>query len=186
MLLEMRTVVTLLLVCGACRAEPLRFWVEACAQGSTACLPGDPDLASWAMEAWEKASAGKLTLVKTGDPDKAQIRFHWVGPREGMYGETRGGDVYVRPSIAPPAGRDSLLRDAVVYLTCLHESGHALGLPHTAAFDDIMYNFQYGGDLVEYFARYRRKLGKREDIRSHSGLSEPDRARLREIYGKSP
>ena len=69
-----------------------------------------------------------------------------VGARAGLYGETRGGDVYVRPD--PGEG---LLREAVVYLTCLHETGHALGLPHTANFDDIMYNFQYGGDIAEYF-----------------------------------
>jgi predicted Zn-dependent protease len=70
------------------------------------------------------------------------------------------------------------LRDSIVYLTCLHETGHALGLPHTAAFDDIMYSFQYGGDIPEYFARYRRKLHTRRDIQKNSGLSEADQTRL--------
>ena len=60
----------------------------------------------------------------------------------------------------------------------LHETGHALGLPHTAAFDDIMYSFQYGGDIPEYFARYRRKLRTRDDIGRNSGLSEADRKRV--------
>jgi len=60
----------------------------------------------------------------------------------------------------------------------LHESGHALGLAHTANFDDIMYSFQYGGDITEYFARYRRKLASRDDIRKNSGLSTSDRARI--------
>jgi len=105
-----------------------------------------------------------------------------------MYGEARpilvegkrGAEVYVRP--APLSlNEDRLLRDAVVYLTCLHETGHALGLPHTAAFDDIMYSFQYGGDIPEYFARYRRKLRARDDIGKNSGLSEADRKQVREI-----
>ena len=62
-----------------------------------------------------------------------------------------------------------------MYLTCLHESGHALGLEHTRSFADIMYSFQYGGDIPEYFGRYRRKLQTREDIRKNPGLSAADR-----------
>jgi hypothetical protein len=86
----------------------------------------------------------------------------------------------VRPSPLPVNG-DRLLRDAIVYLTCLHESGHALGLSHTAVFEDIMYSFQYGGDFNEYFGRYRRKLESRADIAKNSGMSGADRARLIEI-----
>ena len=86
----------------------------------------------------------------------------------------------MRPSPLPPNG-DRLLRDAIVYLTCLHESGHALGLSHTKAFADIMYSFQYGGDIDEYFGRYRRKLQTRADIAKNSGMSAEDRARLLEI-----
>ena len=56
------------------------------------------------------------------------------------------------------------LRDTIVYLTCLHESGHALGLVHTRAFADIMYSFQYGGDITAYFERYRVQLKMRADI----------------------
>ena len=116
---------------------------------------------------------------------QAQIRLFWVSAEQGLYGETRaiqvhgrrGAEVYV--SLAPGgASDDRLLRDAIVYLTCLHESGHALGLPHTSAFDDIMYSFQYGGDIPEYFARYRRKLKTREDIRKYSGISDADRRAL--------
>jgi hypothetical protein len=102
-----------------------------------------------------------------------------------MYGETRpmvfeghlGAEVYVRPSPMQVNG-DRLLRDAIVYLTCLHETGHALGLAHTAVFADIMYSFQYGGDIEEYFGRYRRKLEARGDIAKNSGMSAADRARL--------
>ena len=69
----------------------------------------------------------------------------------------------------------------MVYLTCVHETGHALGLRHTAAFADIMYNFRYGGDLVEYFARYRRLLKTRNDIAKHAGVSEADRSALKGV-----
>jgi hypothetical protein len=70
------------------------------------------------------------------------------------------------------------MRDAIVYLTCLHESGHALGLAHTRSFADIMYSFQYGGDITAYFQRYRVLLKTRADIPAHSGISDADRVAL--------
>ena len=84
--------------------------------------------------------------------------------------------------------QDALLRDAIVYLTCLHESGHALGLEHSNQFGDIMYPRRsmsrslYLGfsDIAEYFGRYRHKLFVREDIRKNSGLSPADREHLME------
>jgi len=57
-----------------------------------------------------------------------------------------------------------------------------LGLAHTADFADIMYSFQYGGDIREYFGRYRRQLSSRDDIHRHPGMSEHDRGRLAELY----
>jgi Matrixin len=155
-------------------AAGLKYWVEPCTNSAeSGCKRGDPELAQWAMEAWQAASGGKLQVERTSDKESAIIKFYWVSGRTGLYGETRGGEVYVRPD--PGQG---LQREAVTYLTCVHEAGHALGLPHTANFDDIMYNFQYGGDIAEYFGRYVRKLGRREDIRKYSGISENDRKRL--------
>jgi len=169
-----------LALCGAAwGAETLHYWVDPCANPETGCLKGDPELAQWALEAWAAATDGKLKFVKAGSAEQAQIRVHWVTPRDGLYGEARGGDVYVRPDSG-----QGLLRETITYLTCLHETGHALGLSHTAEFADIMYNFQFGGDIAEYFGRYRKKLEQREDIRKNSGLSESDKSRVIKLFAK--
>jgi hypothetical protein len=150
-------------------------------------MADDAELARWALQSWEAASQGKLHFVETKDEKNALLRFVWEAPSGGLYGETvainvngkRGSQIYI---VNTTQGiKDKLLRDTIVYLTCLHESGHALGLPHTAQFADIMYYFGYGvGDTNEYFGRYRRVLKVREDIRKNSGLSPADRVHLME------
>ncbi len=178
---------------GCSGAEEYSYWVEPCSDPETACRATDGELAGWAMEAWQTASGGRLKVVKLADQRHARIRIFWAGGRSGLYGEARprevegkrGADVFILPDvrqlgpdIGPAAKTDPLLREAIVYLTCLHESGHALGLPHTAAFGDIMFSFAYGGDIPEYFGRYRRQLAARDDIRKHSGMSAADREHL--------
>ena len=180
----------LLLLAVASQAATLRYWVEPCTHPESGCKADDPELAQWAMEAWQAASGGVLRLEKTAYRAQARIRVYWVTGGDGLYGETRmidvngerGAEVYVLPAVVPAGEKDELLRDAIVYLTCLHESGHALGLEHTANFADIMYSFQYGGDIAEYFGRYRRLLATRADIREHSGMSAADRQRLAERF----
>ena len=177
----------------AAAPETVSYWIAPCQDNGSGCRSGDEVLAEWALQAWERSAGGALALRKVAGEEKARIRIYWAGPRSGLYGEARpilvdgkrGAEVYVRPDLRPlgaeiaEAGRrDPLFRDTVVYLTCLHESGHALGLPHTAGFDDIMYSFQFGGDIPEYFARYRRKLTARDDIRRVSAISPADRSRL--------
>ena len=181
-------VLVLLLLAANLPAANLRYWIEPCTQPITGCHPGDPELAQWALEAWQQASSGHLIFENTTDRKKAHIRIISAGGQQGLYGEARpilvdgvqGAEVYVLPS-ADPSEKDAILRDAIVYLTCLHETGHALGLPHTAQFADIMYSFQYGGDIPEYFARYRRQLHSRTDIHQHPGLSPADRQKLLEL-----
>jgi hypothetical protein len=194
-----RWVAFLLFCCSLRAAEEYTFWVEPCtkeAQQATACAPGDEELGAWAFEAWQRESKGFITVRKSATEEHARIRIHWANGALNLYGETRpltvdgrrGALIYVLPdtrALGPEIDRatrsDRLLRDAIVYLTCLHESGHALGLPHTAEFADIMYTFQHGGDIVEYFERYRRLLKTRGDIRLHSGVSEGDREALKRI-----
>ncbi len=169
---------------GALFAADTPYWVQPCTNPETGCVSGDVQLARWAFEAWQRASGGRLHFVPAENLPAAVIRLVWAAPTDGLFGETmpidvngrRGAQINVR--IAAGDTKDVLLRDTIVYLTCLHESGHALGLPHTANFADIMYSFQYGGDIPEYFGRYRRKLKVREDIRANSGISPADRAAL--------
>ena len=163
--------------------DDLPYWIEPCTHHETGCVPGDVDLARWALEAWQQASGGRLHFVEA-DRDHALLRIVWALPQQGLYGETvpikvhglPGAQVNVR--IEDQGTSDKLMHDTVVYLTCLHESGHALGLNHTRSFADIMYSFQFGGDIDEYFGRYRRKLATRDDIRKNPGLSAQDRERF--------
>jgi hypothetical protein len=180
-----------LLACAAVlpAADEYSWWIEDCTPAlarSSGCEAGDPELGRWALEAWQRESGGAIVLKKSPGEEHARLRIHWTNGTAQLYGETqpfmadgkRGANIYVLPSVAP--GADHLLRDAIVYLTCLHESGHAFGLPHTRSFPDIMYSFQYGGDITAYFGRYRDLLKSRSDIAAHSGISDSDRAAFRE------
>ena len=175
--------------------SPITYFI-ADGTGVIGFRPDDRQLAEWAFGAWERSS-GKEFRFEVAAESGALIRLYWAESSEGLYGEMRplavgrklGAAVYIRPNvnslgedIAQIARTDSLLRDTIVYLTCLHELGHALGLAHTSDFRDIMYFFGYGGDVVEYFQRYRNGLLFRRDIAAVAGLSEADVSRLRAMY----
>jgi hypothetical protein len=150
----------------------------------------DAELAVWALEAWEKAAEGKIRLKRVATADDALLQVVHATGQSGQYGEAvpvmingrRGVRLFIRSGTF--GGADKLLRDTIVYLTVLHEAGHAFGLRHTRDFADIMYSFQYGGDLAEYFNRYRRKIARREDIRQHSGIAPGDLRQLKAILAE--
>jgi hypothetical protein len=164
--------------------------------GQTGYRSSDRELARWAFDTWQR-SAGENLRFQAASESNARVRLYWVEPSDGQYGEMRplvvggqrGAALFIRPdveSLGPDIARraraDALLRDSIVYLTCLHELGHALGLTHTRDFRDIMYYFGYGGDVVEYFGRYRAQLRTRNDIATMSGLSDADVSHIRAMY----
>ena len=175
--------------------QPVVYFIGEGAAGS-GFREGDRILAEWALLAWARQSDPPVRLVP-GPRASATIRLHWVSAGEGRYGEMiaremdgrRVIDVLVHPDtdglgpdVAPLARLDPLFRDTIVYLTCVHELGHAFGLPHTSAFADIMYSFQYGGDFAAYFMRFREQLESRADIRDVSPFSAADVSAFRALY----
>jgi len=175
-----------LTACAARSADTTTYWIEPCTVMNTACETGDADLARWALAAWEEASGKRLHFVETKTRADALFRVVWANKNSGLFGEAvpilvngrQGAELHIL--LPETGGDDKLLRDTIVYLTCLHESGHGLGLRHTRAFADIMYSFQFGGDITEYFGRYRRTLMTRDDIRKNPGMSPADRSALLE------
>jgi hypothetical protein len=183
-------ILTLLLTAGLHAAEQWTWWVEDCAGDAmrSGCNQGDAELARWAFEAWQRESGNQIVFRKSASEQHARLTVHWA-TGSSLYGETRpvlvdgheGAQIYILPGANTSQVTDPLLRDTIVFLTFVHETGHALGLIHTANFEDIMYSFQYGGDIGAYFNRYRRLLNTRRDIALHSGLSEGDREALRSV-----
>lgn len=179
---------TLLLSAGLHAADVWTWWVDACAGPAvnSGCNKDDAELARWAFEAWQREAGNRILFEKSPTAQHARLTVHWSDGTS-LYGETRpvkvdgkqGAEIYILPETNAAHSSDPLLRDTIIFLTFVHETGHALGLAHTANFEDIMYSFQYGGDIAAYFDRYRKQLSKRSDIALHSGLSAGDRAALR-------
>ena len=163
----------------------IRVWVDP----AHAPMGGDV-LVERAMKTWTDAAKGRLRLERTATKEGAGIRVHFF-TRDWRYGMTQA-----RPDprtglieeaeviVAADADGDDLDHRIVIYLTSLHELGHALGLSHTSDFNDIMYLFQQPGDGERFFGGFRRRLRTADDIGTAqaSGLSGEDVRALQRLY----
>jgi hypothetical protein len=145
-----------------------------------------------ALATWTRAAGGRFVLQKATSRETAVVRVLFA-QADGIYGETsphidrRTGLIgSAEVLIAGDVAGDAMQQRIVIYLTALHELGHALGLPHTNAFDDIMYSFRRPDDGERYFGAYRRRLGASEDIGTEraTGLSPADIAALGALYDR--
>jgi hypothetical protein len=159
---------------------------------------GDDDLATWAFQEWERGSHGTIHFERTTEEGESLLRLYWSPSGATSIGHSQRfismrrmrARVVVTPNVerlSEPLGtrvkEDPLLRDTIVYLTCLHEIGHALGLDHSSSQNDVMGEGEAASNPAR-FQRYRRALKTRADIATTQWLSPRDVARLNSLYSR--
>jgi hypothetical protein len=167
------------------RSAKYTYWVQPCTDPRVHVPARRSATGPVGVRSLAEGLGGALEFTRVKDREHARIRLYWASAEQGMYGETRpmafegpSGRGGLCAAVSAARNGDRLLRDAIVYLTCLHESGHALGLAHTAVFDDIMYSFQYGGDIQRVLRPLSKEAGNARRHREEFGDVAADRARL--------
>ena len=169
------------------RGAAIKVWVDP-----AGAPKGGDALVERAMKTWMEAAEGRFKLERVSTKEAAGIRVHFF-TRDWRYGMTQA-----RPDpatgliseaevvVAADADGDALDHQIVVYLTALHELGHALGMVHTAEITDIMYLFRQPGDGERFFGTYRKRLRTADDIGSSraTGLSAEDVRGLKALYDR--
>jgi hypothetical protein len=178
------------------KGQTIRVWVDP-----LNAPPSGIDLVERAMRTWTHAADGRFTLQRVtevrgagapGVMTDAAVRVHFMSA-DYRYGVTsprvdRETGLIVRAEVAVAfdAGRTPLERSIIVYLTALHELGHALGLEHTTDINTIMYLFRQPGDSERFFGAYAQRVRSMDDIGSlqATGLSPEDVVALRTLYDR--
>ena len=163
----------------------IRVWIDPA--GAPA---GGDRLVERAMQTWTMAAESRFRMERTAARDTAGIRVHFF-TRDWRFGMTQarpdsrtGLLTEAEVVVAADADGDALDHQIVVYLTALHELGHAIGLSHSADIADIMYLFRLPGDSERFFGGYRRRLRSADDIGTAraTGLSPNDVRELKGLY----